>query len=145
MLVQDLHDPRKIQERPRKTVHFINHHAVHGARLYVCEQPLERGPLHVRAGVAAVVVFLRQSLPAFVALAVDERLGGFTLRVKRIKCLIKTLIGGFARIDRASDSRFTLDVSGEGRYPGRITFKEPVPNLLFRQLPTSHLLGITNR
>jgi len=41
--------------------------------------------------------------PAFVPLAVDEGLAGFTLCLQRIEFLVEPLLGGFAGVDRAAD------------------------------------------
>ena len=67
------------------------------------EQPLQRGPVHVGAGVAAVVVLLRQGGPAFVTLAVDEGLGRLALGVQRIERLIESFVGGLPGVDGAAD------------------------------------------
>ena len=64
VLVEDLHDPREVEQGPRQPVHLVDHHAVHGAGLDIGQQPLQRRAVHVGAGVAAVVVLLRQAPPS---------------------------------------------------------------------------------
>src|SRR5262249_10938520 len=50
---------------------------------------------------AAVVIALRQRDKPFAALAVDEGLSGFALRVERVEILIEALISGLTSVDGA--------------------------------------------
>src|SRR5262249_9056528 len=67
------------------------------------QEPLERGPLHIAAGEATVVVTIGDARPPFGLLAGDIRLGRFALSVERIELLLKPLFRRFARVNRASD------------------------------------------
>ena len=58
----------------------VDDYDVDPPRRDVGEQPLQRRPLHRRTGEPAVVKSRGQAHPAFVPLAVDEGLAGFTLR-----------------------------------------------------------------
>jgi hypothetical protein len=51
---------------------IISPRAVLSTGLDIGKQPLQRRAVHVGAGIAAVVVLLRQRHPAFLPLAVDE-------------------------------------------------------------------------
>jgi len=54
---------------------------------------LQGRPIHRRAREPAIVKSRGQAHPAFVALAVDEGLAGFALRLQRIEFLIQPLLG----------------------------------------------------
>jgi hypothetical protein len=54
---------------------------------------------HRRAEEPAIVINSRQAHPAFVPLAVDERLAGLALRLQRIEFLLEPLLRRFAGID----------------------------------------------
>jgi hypothetical protein len=53
----------------------------------VGQKPLERGSFHVGAGVAAVVMGVRNRCPALVPLAGDISFPGFALGIQRIESL----------------------------------------------------------
>jgi hypothetical protein len=54
---------------------------------------LQSRPHHRRAREPAVAKSRGQAHPAFVALADDERLAGFALRLQRIEFLLEPLLG----------------------------------------------------
>ena len=58
MLVEDFHDLGEVGERPGQSVDFIDDDHVDLAGAHIRQKPLERGPLHGRAGEAAVVIQL---------------------------------------------------------------------------------------
>jgi len=49
----------------------------------------------------AVVVAVREGLPALPALAQDEGLGRFALCIERVEVLVQTLLGRLAGVDGA--------------------------------------------
>src|SRR5579875_1813842 len=102
ILVADLAD---IGDLSRQAVHLVDDHAVDLARLDVGQESLERGPLHVAAGKAAVVIAVGQARPALAGLALDERLAGLALGVERVELLLQALFGGLAGVDGAADDR----------------------------------------
>lgn len=103
LLVEHLHDPSEVEQGACQPIHFVHDYAVGEAGFDVGEKPLERRPVHVGAGVPAVVILLWQGGPAFVTLAVDEGLGSFALGVERVERLIEAFVGGFPRVDGAAD------------------------------------------
>ena len=101
--VEHLDDSREVHERPAEPVDLVDDHAVHLGGLDIHQELLQRGPIHVAAGVAAVVVVGRHQLPAFVALAQDVRLARLALRVERVELLLEAFVGGLPGVDRATD------------------------------------------
>src|SRR5437879_4018685 len=85
--IEDLDDLGKIGERAGQPVDLVDDHRIDAPRRDVGEQPLQSGPIHCRAGEPAIVIRRAQADPAFVPLAVDERLAGFALRLQRIELL----------------------------------------------------------
>src|SRR5438270_4941537 len=81
---------------------LVNDDGVDPTRRDVGEQSLQSGPIHCGAGEPAVVISRAQAHPAFVALAVDEGLASFALRLQRIEFLLEPLFGRFAGIDRTA-------------------------------------------
>jgi len=88
----------------------------------------------------SVVVVIGESNPAFVALALDIRLGAFALRIERIELLIESFFGRLARVDRAPiadvrDLRVTAPATSS-RWP----FALPTKNRRFDdiRLPVRH-------
>src|SRR5208337_3045440 len=79
---------------------------------------LQRRALHRPAGIARVIVKLRQNAPALVFLASEIRLAGFALRVEGVELLLEPFLRGFAGVDGAADL-LTADGIG-GRLPSRL-------------------------
>ncbi len=102
MLVEDLHDPGEVEQGPGQAVDLVDDHAVDPPRLDVGHEPLQRRPVHVAAGEAAVVVGVGQADPALVLLARDVRLGGLPLGVEGVELLVEALLGGLAGVDGAA-------------------------------------------
>jgi hypothetical protein len=96
------HDPGEVQQRPRQPIHFVDRHAIDAARGDVGQQTLERRPLHVAAGEAAVVVAVGRAGPAFMGLALDEGLSRLALGVEGVELLLQALLGALARVDGAT-------------------------------------------
>src|SRR6516162_2408879 len=67
--------------------------AVDPPRGDVGEEPLQSRALHRRAGEPSIVKSRGQAHPAFLPLAVDERLAGLALRLQRIEFLLEPLLG----------------------------------------------------
>src|SRR5215469_2884014 len=101
--VEDLDDLGKISERAGQPVNLVDDDRIDPPRSDVGEQPLQSGPIDRRAGEPTVIISLGQTCPAFVALAGDEGLAGLALRVQRVELLLKSLLGGFAGVDRAAN------------------------------------------
>ncbi len=62
--VEDFHDAGEIQQRPTQPVQFVNDNAIHFPGLDVFQQPLQRRPFHVAAGIAAIVIPRLQADPS---------------------------------------------------------------------------------
>jgi hypothetical protein len=103
--VERLHDAGEVEQGPAEPIDLVDDDAVDLAGLDVPEEPVEGGPLHVAAGVAAIVVVVGQYSPALRLLAGDVRLGGVALCVERVVFLVEPFVGGLARVDRAADRR----------------------------------------
>ena len=101
--IEDLDDLGKIIQRAGQPVDLVDDDRIDATRRDVGEQPLQSRPIRRRAGKSAVIISLGQGHPAFVSLAVDERLAGLALRLQRIELLLEPLFGGFARVDRAAN------------------------------------------
>ena len=102
--VEHLDDLGEVGERAGQPVDLVDDHDVDLAGRDVGEQPLQRRPLHVAAGEAAVVVALRRGLPALVLLAADVGLAGLPLGVEGVELLLEPLLGRLAGVDRAADA-----------------------------------------
>ena len=72
--VEDLDDPREVQQGPAEPVHLVNDDAVNGPGLDRGQKPLQCRPIHIAAGVTAIVEMLGDHLPALILLAGDEGL-----------------------------------------------------------------------
>ena len=64
--IEDFDDLGKIGERAGQPVDFVDDHGVDPTHRDVGEQPLQRRPIHRRAGEPAVVISRAQARPAFV-------------------------------------------------------------------------------
>ena len=74
----------------------------------VGEQPLERRPLDVGAGEAAIIVAVGQRLPALAAHGADVELRRLSLGVESVEVGLEALAGGLARVDGAADAPWLL-------------------------------------
>jgi hypothetical protein len=82
LLVERLHELREVEQAAAESVHLVDDHAVHPAGFDVRQQSLEGRAVSVAAGEPAVVVPVRQAVPALGPLAGDVRLGGLPLGVE---------------------------------------------------------------
>jgi hypothetical protein len=80
--IEDLDDLGKIGERAGQPVDLVDNDDVDPPRREVSQQPLQSRPIHPRAGEPAVIISRAQADPAFLPLALDEGLAGFTLRLQ---------------------------------------------------------------
>ncbi len=124
--VEDLDDLGEVGERARQAVDLVGDQEIDFARLDVGEELLQGRSVHRAAGVAAIVVMLRQHGPALVPLALDEGLAGLALGMQRVELLLQPLLGGFAGVDRATECppgadrcRPTHHGSPQQRFDGR--------------------------
>ena len=101
--VEDLDNLGKIGERAGQPVDLVDHHGIDPPRRDIGEQTLQSRPIDRSAGEPAVIIARAQADPAFVPLARDEGLTGFTLRLQRIEFLLEPLLGRFAGVDRTAD------------------------------------------
>jgi hypothetical protein len=81
VFVEDLHQPREIEQRPGEAVHLICHNGIDPTCLDIRQKHPEGWPLHVAAGEAAIVVAVRKRHPALIPLADDVRFAGLALGV----------------------------------------------------------------
>src|SRR5438552_1476271 len=77
--IEDFDDLGKIGERAGQPVDLVDNDGVDPPRREVSQQPLQSRPIHPRTGETAVIISRAQAEPAFLPLAVDEGLAGFTL------------------------------------------------------------------
>jgi hypothetical protein len=59
----------------------------------------KRRAIHVATGESTIVVSIGQTMPSFLRLAFDVRLGTFTLSVKRVEFLVEAFVCGLAGVD----------------------------------------------
>src|SRR6266446_6864941 len=69
-------------ERAGQPVDLVDNDGVDPPRREVSQQLLQSRPIHRRAGEPAVIIRPAQAHPAFLPLALDEGLAGFTLRLQ---------------------------------------------------------------
>jgi hypothetical protein len=72
----------KSGERAGQPVDLVDDDGVDPPRREVSQQLLQSRPIHPRAGEPAVIISRAQADPAFLPLALDEGLAGFTLRLQ---------------------------------------------------------------
>ena len=106
ILVKHFYNPRKVRQGSTDPVDLVDHDAVDSPRLNRGEKPLQCRAIHVGPGVAAIVEVIGEHLPALTFLADDERFACFPLSIQGIEFLLKPLLGGLARVDRAADDAF---------------------------------------
>ena len=109
--VEGLDDLGEVGQAAGEAIDFVNHDGVDLLGRNVFEQLFERGPVHVSARVAAVVVASGNDSPALVALTQDESLAGFPLRIEGVEGLLQTFLTGLPRIDRTTNDRLCFDCS----------------------------------
>jgi hypothetical protein len=73
-------------------VHLVYDDDIDQTLADICEQVLQRRPLHRAARKAAVVIGSLDELLSFASLAPDERLAGLALGVQRIRSLVRDLL-----------------------------------------------------
>jgi hypothetical protein len=69
VLVEELHDPGKIEQRATEAVQLVGQYGVDRTGGDILQEPLEGGPVQVAAAVAAAIVALRQRQPALAVFA----------------------------------------------------------------------------
>jgi hypothetical protein len=100
--IKDLDDLGEIGERAGQAIDLVGHHRIDLAGLDVGKELLQGRAVHRGAGEAAVIIVLRQTGPALMALAFDVSLAGLALGVQGVERLLQALLGGFAGIDGAA-------------------------------------------
>ncbi len=101
--LEDLHDAGEVQQTATEPVDLVDHHAVDPPAPHIFEELPQGGPLHVAAGVAAVIVAVGQTRPALLLLAGDVALARLALRVERVKLPVEPLLGALAGIHPTAD------------------------------------------
>ena len=81
---------------------FVDDDCVHAAGFDVGQQALKSRAVHIAAREAAIVITIRQAVPAFGRLALDVCFRAFALGVECVELLLQTLLGALARVDRRS-------------------------------------------
>ena len=103
--IKDLDDLGKVGERAGQPVNFVDHDDLDLAVADLGEQMLQCRPFQIPAGAPAIIVGLRQTGPALMALAPDKRFAGLALGMQRVELLLQPLFGGFAGVDRTAQAR----------------------------------------
>ena len=106
----------EVQQGAAQAVDLVHHHAIDLAGIDGGQQPLQRGPFHVGAGEAAIVVALGQGDPPFTPLALDEGLCRLPLCIERIEVLFQSFLGGLAGVDGAAQASW-------GAFPSGLLFR----------------------
>ena len=101
--IEDLDDLGEIGEGARQAIDLVGDQQINLTRLDVGEELLQGRAVHRSAGIAAIVVMLRQHGPTLVPLAPDEGLAGLALGMQRVELLLEPLLAGFAGVDRAAE------------------------------------------
>jgi hypothetical protein len=91
--LENLHQPREIQQRPAEPIHLIYQYAVDAIRLDVSEQFAECGPFQVRAGVSSIVIVFGKCRPSRMNLTLNISLGRFPLCFEGIELLGESFFG----------------------------------------------------
>ena len=105
LLIECLDDLGKVSQRPRQPVYLIDNDGIDSPGGDVLKQAFEGRPFHVPPGVAAVIVFGGNRLPALMPLAENIGFTGFTLGMERVEGLLETFLGGFPGVYRATHAR----------------------------------------
>src|SRR5439155_11224963 len=98
------------------------------ARLNIDKELLQCRAAHRGAGEATVIIVLRETDPAFVALALDVGFARLPLGMQGVERLLQPFLGGFAGIDRAAEWPTAADRSG----------------VIHRRSPLQRLTGISS-
>src|SRR6185369_3941448 len=106
---------------PGQTVDLIDDNDIDAPRFDISQQPLERWPFHVAAGMSAIIIAIWSERPALVALRPNIGFASLALGIKAIEALVQPLLSGFARIDCAADHLHSLGALGSPshRHPCR--------------------------
>ena len=100
--IEGRHDPGEVGERPGQAVDLVDDHRIDLAGLDVGEQPGEGRALQRAAGIAAVIVAVRERAPALVLLAENVGGAGLALGIERVEVLLEPFLGRLARVDRTA-------------------------------------------
>ncbi len=95
----------KVGKGSGQTINLVDYNHLNEPRVDVCQQALKAGPVERATGDAAIVISGLARNPAFVPLAGDVCGTRLVLGIERIEVLVVPLVGGFTRVDGASDSR----------------------------------------
>jgi len=100
--LEHLDQPSKVGEASGQAIDLVDDHDVDLIGHDVVHEALERRPLHVASGVAAVVITIAYRGPPFGPLAHDVGLPGLALRIERIEGLVQAFVGRHPRVDGAT-------------------------------------------
>lgn len=104
VLVEGLDDVGKVGQRARNPVDFVHHDDVDLSSADVVQQAFQRRALYIAAGKPAIVIRLGDQFPSFMALGRDIGHACIALGIEAVIFLIQSFLGGFARINRATQS-----------------------------------------
>jgi hypothetical protein len=103
VLLEGLHETGEVEQGAAQAIDLVNDDAVDLAGGDGSQQALQRWPVEVSAGAAAIVEVFGQAYPAFGALAGDVGLGRLALGIQGVKLLVQTFFSRLARVDGTAD------------------------------------------
>jgi hypothetical protein len=93
MLIKQFNQLGEVPKRAGQTVYLVDDDIVDPARPNVIEEALKSRSHKRSAGIAAIVIGLRDQFPAFLSLTPDVRRTGFALSIERVEVLFEALVG----------------------------------------------------
>jgi hypothetical protein len=101
--IKGLNNLCKIRQAASETIYLVYDDDVDLVGLDVLQQTLQCRSLHRSAGVSTVIVASGQYSPAFMPLAEDEGLAGFSLCIERVEGLFEIFFRGLSSVDRTAN------------------------------------------
>src|ERR1700730_7142941 len=102
MFVEEFDELCKVGKRPCQPVDLVNDDDIDLAGPDLVQKGLQGRAVQRGAGEPTVVEPFGGALPAFVGLALDISVAGFSLGIERVESEIEIVLGRFARVDRAA-------------------------------------------
>ena len=102
MALEQFDHLREVGETSSKAVDLVDHYDIDAACLDIDQQALERGTVHVAAGIGRVVVVVGHRDPPLGPLAGDIGMTGIALGVDGIVFLVQPVVRGDAGVDSAT-------------------------------------------
>lgn len=101
--VKDINQLGEVHQRAAKAVNLINDNDIDSFGFDVSDQSLQGRAFERATGVAAIIVVVGYEPPAFCLLACNVGFTRFPLRIEAVEFLLKALLCGLARVDRAAE------------------------------------------